>query len=265
MAAIINCHTFVLKTLREMLYLFFDIHSHILPKVDDGARNLNESLKLLKLMQEQGITAVLATPHFYPNEDSLEHFKQIVYPNFKSLKKALEKRKLPEVYLGCELLYFNGISNVSSLKDFCLNGSKYLLLELTDYFITPSLFKELQKLRTKFGITPIIAHAERYHRARNYKKFIEFLQEEKIPVQINASSFEFLFLRRAAFKLLNSELFCVIATDTHSLDMRPPKLDKAFYMIEKKIGNEPVNKLIDNSNELYKQIILQGDESDKNI
>ena len=244
--------------------MYFDIHSHILPKVDDGSQSLSESLKLLQMMKEQGISSVIATPHFYPDQDSLEIFKETVDTSFKALKIAAARHNLPDIHLGCELFYFNNISKVTSLDDFCLNGSKYLLLELTEPCINPTLFKEIQQLRSDLKITPIIAHTERYCKARHYKKFIKFLEEENIPIQINASSFSFPFLKRAALKLLKTSLFCVLATDTHSIEGRPPELDLAFNVITKVLGEDVKTKLIENSNMLYEKIILQGDNSDKN-
>jgi len=244
--------------------LHFDIHSHILPGVDDGAADLSESLKLLKLMQTQGISTVLATPHFYPNEDTLEFFKESTDFAFENLKRAAARHNLPKVYLGSEMMYFPGIKNSPSVTEFCLNNSNYLLLELNDFCINKNLFSEIKHLRESFGIIPIIAHVERYFRARHYKKLINFLIEESIPVQINASSVITPVFRRTVRKLLNSELFCVIATDAHSVEFRPPLLEGAFDYIEKKFGPEAKIKLIMNSQHLYKEIILNGEKNATN-
>ena len=168
--------------------MFFDIHSHILPAVDDGAKNLNEALKILKLMQKQGITDVIATPHFYPSEHNFEEFSFFTNKAFDELSKTSESRKLPKIYKGCELLYFKGIGLSDELNRFCLNDSNYLLLELTDNVINTSLFDDLLKIKNNSNIIPIIAHAERYFGAKKYRKFIKFLKSNNIPLQINADS-----------------------------------------------------------------------------
>ncbi len=244
--------------------MHFDIHSHILPGVDDGASNLSEALNLLKLMQAQNITTVLATPHFYPNEDTFEFFKESTESAFENLKKAAHRHNLPKVYLGCEMMYYAGIKNSQSIAEFCLNNSNFLLLELNAFCINKDLFDEIIQLRESTGITPIIAHVERYFRARHFKKLINFLIKENIPVQINAASVMTPVFKRVVRKLINSNLFCVIATDAHSVEFRPPLLEEAFDFIEDKYGPEAKIKLIMNSQQLYKQIITDGEHNAKN-
>ena len=66
---------------------FLDVHSHILPNVDDGAKDMETSVKLLEMLKEQGVTDVIATPHFYPIEDSIEEFVEIVDTAYNNLKQ----------------------------------------------------------------------------------------------------------------------------------------------------------------------------------
>ena len=91
--------------------MFFDIHSHILPAIDDGAKDLNEALKLLREMKKQGINDVLATPHFYPYENSLDEFLTKSEEKYKLIKQHIENDKYPNVFLGCEMPYFRCESN----------------------------------------------------------------------------------------------------------------------------------------------------------
>ena len=239
--------------------MFFDIHSHILPAVDDGAADLKESIQLLKIMKSQGITSILATPHFYPSEDNFSDFINSVGVAFESLKKEAKKRKLPNIYLGCEMLYFEGIGRSESLSNLCLNGSEFLLLELTDECINNKLFEDIQLMRNNLGVTPIIAHVERYFMAKNYRKFLKFLKTERIMVQINASSVLIPAYKRTIKKLLKSNLFCLIATDSHSVESRPPMLEPALNAISEKYGEEYKQRLIQNSNILSEKIILNNE------
>ena len=231
--------------------MLFDIHSHILPEIDDGARNINESIEILKLMKSQGITDVIATPHFYPADDDFEEFMEASDRTFEELKKLSIKSELPNIYLGCELLYFDGISGAESISQFCLGNSNFLLLELTDDCINETLFNEIIGIRENLRLEPIIAHVERYAGAKKYKKFIKFLIENDIPVQINAGSVLIPQLKRVLKKIVNSPLFCVVATDSHSVDMRPPMLAEALKVIEKNYGKECRDRLIDNSEYLF--------------
>lgn len=230
--------------------------------MDDGAENLNEALKLLKLLQKQGITDVIATPHFYPSADNLEEFEINKVESYKKLTEFSVKRKLPRVYLGCELLYFRGLCVSESLREFCLNDSNFLLLELTEDLIDEHLFEELITLREKFEIEPIIAHVERYCGSRKFKKLLKFLIENDIMVQINAGSLLIRPLERLIKKILLSELRCVIASDTHSTETRPPYVKEAMEYISKNYGEECRAKLENNAEMLFNKIIKTGDLND---
>lgn len=237
--------------------MYLDIHSHILPDVDDGAKDLKESLELLKLMKRDGISHVIATSHFYPELMNYEQYIEVTSEAFETLKTKFNNKKLPRIYLGCEMLYYKGIGNCEILDKLCLNKSKYLLLELTDYNINEDLFEDLNLLLNEQKIIPIIAHIERYYRAKNFKKLLKFVLSNNIPVQINASSLLVFGMRRTVKKILTSNAFCVLATDAHSIDERPPMLKEAFNIIEKKMGAEYHQKLRDNASVLYKEIIME--------
>ncbi len=234
--------------------MLFDLHSHILPEIDDGAKDMEESIQILKLMKEQGITDVIATPHFYPAEDNLDEFINATSSAYKDLKKQMVEKAFPNIYLGCELLYFSGISTSDAVYKFCLNNTKFLLIEFTDDCINESMFKDVLNLRDGLGIEPIIAHVERYCGAKKYKKFIKFLVAHKIPVQINADSVITPLFRRIIKKLLKAPLFCVIASDAHSVVQRPPKIKEALEHITKLYGEDYTSRLLSNSEKLYKII-----------
>lgn len=234
--------------------MLFDVHSHILPAIDDGAADLKESLEILELMKAQGITDVIATPHFYPADDNLEEFLEASQNAFNELTKHSVKRGLPNILLGCELLYFGGISNTDAILKFCLGKSNLLLLELTDNCIDNTLFKDILKIRQTFGVEPIIAHVERYCGAKKYNKFIKFLIANDVPVQINADSVLIPQMSRVIKKLMKAPLFCVMGTDAHSVDMRPPKLAEALDLIAKNYGEDCRQRLLHNAEYLYHEI-----------
>ena len=123
-----------------------DIHSHILPNLDDGAENVEESIMLLKIMQAQGITDVFVTPHFYPTLDNYEDFNSALLKSLKLIKKHTTNLGLPNIYLGCEMFYFVGIGDCDSLTDFTFENSRFLLLELDPTLINEHLFDDIKKL-----------------------------------------------------------------------------------------------------------------------
>ena len=237
----------------------FDIHSHILPAVDDGAKDLEESLALLEALKKQGITDVMASPHFYPYEHSLIDFKELTLSAYNELLTAINGKDLPKIHLGCEILYFDGLAFSEDIEEFCLADSKYLLIELTDKCITDTFFQNILHLKNNTDIIPIIAHLERYHRSKNFKKLIQFLQYESITVQINASSLTEWIYNRTLAKLFKSNLFIIIGSDTHSLSRRPPLIDEAIAIITKKYGEAVAHNIIKNTEHIFKKIIPSGE------
>lgn len=240
--------------------MFFDIHSHILPDVDDGAKNLKDSVALLKLMKKSGISTVLATSHFYPMNVNFDDYVEVTKNAFNELKSEIKGKKLPKVYLGCEMLYYSGIGNSDVLGELCLNQSKYLLLEFCDTDINERTFEDLLNLKNNKGIVPIIAHVERNSAAKDYKKFLLFLKENNIPVQINAASVLIKPYRKVIRTILESGIFCILATDTHSVEERPPLMKEAYCFIRDNFGPKYREKLAKNGKLLYKEIIGENIE-----
>lgn len=206
------------------------------------------------MMKLQGITHVIATPHFYAVNDNLEDYIDRINSAYNKLIKAVAGSELPKIYLGSEVLYYRYIGQSESVYEFCLNKSQYLLLELTDNCIDSGLFDDIIKLRDNMGITPIIAHLERYHKASDYKKLLKFIHEEKILTQINASSLFIDSYSKTAEKLIKKGIINFIATDAHSPVSRPPMMKEALMKISEKLGQEYLNGFIRNSQILLEQI-----------
>ena len=210
-------------------------------------------------MKSQGVTDVIATPHFYPEEDSLDCFLNKANEKYSALKNAVTNKDLPEIYLGCEMPYFKGISVAENLEKLCLNGSKYLLLELDLDSIHKKLFEDLEYLINERKIIPIMAHLERYHKERHYRKLLHFLKQHNIPAQVNAASFDSPPHRKALKKLIKQDIAFIIASDAHSFEKRPPKFTEAFEYIKENFGASTLNKFYKNSKILYERICCKND------
>lgn len=241
-----------------------DIHTHILPTLDDGAETIQESLNLLKELKAQGVNTVIATPHFYPQIDNSSSFISAREKSYSSLIANI-KEDLPEIFLGCELLYYENIGLSNSISQFCLSNSNYLLLELTDDFINEKLFFDLLNLKSK-NIIPIIAHIERYAYAKKYHKFLKFIKKEKILTQINASAVLDEYGYKIIKKLIKKDIVSFIASDTHSVDFRPPQMADAIEILSLDFGKDYTEKLINNSLNLAKALknIMESEQNDKN-
>lgn len=234
--------------------MLLDIHSHILPAVDDGASNTEESLNLLYAMKSQGITDVIATPHFYPLDDDFGEYKKRISAAYSDLLKEVRGKNLPNIYLGSEVFYYRYIGTSESIYEFCINGSPYLLLELADDCICDELLKDIEDLIEKQGIIPIIAHLERYHRSRQYKKLLKYIKKNGILAHINASSLFSSNRRKITEKLIKGGYVNFIATDAHSMEKRPPLMKKALEYISENIGAEYASGFIRNSQTLLEKI-----------
>lgn len=208
------------------------------------------------MMKAQGISHVIATPHFYAANDTLEDYTLRINTAYNALVKETDGLELPKIYLGSEVLYYRYIGQSESVYDFCLNKSRYLLLELTDNCIGSELFEDIKNLKEKMGIIPIIAHLERYHRAPSYKKLLKFIDEEKIPAQLNSSSLFLKHYEKTAKRLIKKGYVNFIATDAHSPVSRPPMTKQALERISGKLGHEYAERFIRNSQILAERIGL---------
>lgn len=218
-----------------------DLHSHIIPNVDDGSRSLEDSVNLIKESIKLGITDIVFTPHF-------ESIPNRMIPNininesFNAFKKHLEDENLNiNIYLGNEItISDNLIKDLKNSKCLSINGSKYILLEL-DFFAAEEEIGELIYELELAGYSVIIAHAERYMYA-DYK-YIEMLVREGALIQINATSIitKHPFLRKFIMKLIKNNLVHFVSSDVHF--GRENKMLEAYQMVAKKFNKDIANKL----------------------
>lgn len=236
---------------------FVDIHSHILPGVDDGAQDVETAVKILEMMKEQGITDVFATPHFDASQCSIDEFNSDIETAKKLLSSATYGTDLPDVHIGCEVYYFPGISKSSGIKALTLGGSKFLLLELCyGQAITDKVIREIVDVYNKFGIVPIIAHIERYYKEKGFKKILDLIRHRVCIAQINAASLmDKQPYKRISLKLIKQGYISFIASDAHSVKFRPPLMDRAFDTVKNSLGQEYVDAFAKNSNDFYMHVI----------
>ena len=150
-----------------------DLHTHILPGVDDGAKTLKDSVKLLEQMRDQGVSTAVATVHFYPVIEVLEDFLSERTAALKRLQKSIGKDYPIKILTGAEVFYFYGIGKFSGIKKLAIGESKYLILELIGLkSIDDKVINDIISINEELKVTPIIAHVERYCKYRGYKNLI---------------------------------------------------------------------------------------------
>lgn len=229
-----------------------DMHSHILPAIDDGSRNLGMSLEMLMASYSQGITDIAATPHFYINNDNTDSFLEKRNKAYDKLKKEISGRNdVPNIYLGAEVYFFNGISHYDGLEKFCINNSKYMLLEMPFNKWSSKVLTEVENIIFDRNIIPIIAHIERYIDFQHGTDNISNLFSLEVIIQANASFINHMFTRRKAIKWIDNNVIQLLGSDAHNMDTRAPNLGKAYDYIKKKLGDSAIDRI----NSLGKEIL----------
>lgn len=220
-----------------------DWHSHILPSMDDGSRNIQESLSLVAMQKSQGVDTVIATPHFYANDETLESFLSRRRAAFEALSRQLPADS-PQIRLGAEVRYYAGISRMQDLAMLKIEGSRALLLEMSVSEWTEYTVRELCELAGKGNIKIILAHIERYY-ALQKRSVWDRLLDCGILMQVNAGFFASLSSRHKAISFLRDGTAHFIGSDCHNLTSRPPRIGKAYEIIQKKFGDRFVSQMDD--------------------
>ena len=220
-----------------------DFHTHILPEIDDGSSSVSESVNLLKMLQEQGINKVVLTPHFYAYSSSAESFFKRRRDSLEKLVKKLQEEELDiDLYLGCEVLYFEELWRLDDLDNYCIEGTKYILIEMTFDSWTDSMIDDIEKLITK-GYNPIIAHFERYIAYKGNRKKIDKLVSMGALLQINCEFINRFATRGKAVKFIKKDYVAAIGTDCHNTESRAPKYGTADKILKKKLSSQAYERL----------------------
>jgi len=230
----------------------YDIHSHILPEVDDGARSLKETKAMLEMAYQQGIRGIIATPHYHGRLDpSIFELWRRAYRRTEKAARAIADDLM--IYQGAEIYYDAAILSV--LKQgapITLANSSYVLLEFPYEIDFTYLSFAVNELRYQ-GYYPILAHIERYQVLRNSDNVVK-LREYGAHMQINAAALISggFVLRGYLLKLIKKGLIDVIGTDMHNTTTRPAFVSKCANILDKKVGKEERLRLFQ---ELYFDIV----------
>lgn len=224
--------------------MMIDVHAHILPGMDDGSENTAESIKLLRMMKEQGTDAVCATSHFYASREDPEHFLKRRKASCDRLEEVIREsgEVLPLIRCGAEIRYFEGIGYNEDVLKLRTEGTDVVLLEMPFEHWTEKMLTEVLRLGETSKV--ILAHTERYLSYDNMKS-LDMLHRNGMLFQSNAEIFIPVMQRRKALKYLNDGFVDIIASDAHSVDERPPQTGPAMEYISKKAGEDALRHLED--------------------
>lgn len=224
--------------------MMIDFHSHILPGIDDGSKSVAESIEMLKKEAAQGIGHVIATPHFYPRHDSPERFLKRRARAEQQLREEMEKHPdLPRISMGAEVYFFRGISELDQLSDLTIDKNRYILLEMPVLSWTDSMFREIEQIHTRQGITPVIAHIDRYIGPFRTRGIPQRLSRMPVLVQANGSFFLERSTRAMALRMLRQGQIHLLGSDCHNLTDRSPNLGPAHQLIEARLGSDVIESI----------------------
>ncbi len=201
-----------------------DIHIHVIPGIDDGSDNLEESLSMLHIAAEQGVTSVVATPH----SSAFDFGYDQVLREYAALQNAVLEEKIPvRILMGTEILCYE--SDMDEIIHYLqsgiyptLNRTRYVLAEFFPNAANKAIYYCLRRLQ-EAGFIPVLAHAERYHNF-DLESAIE-LHSEGVLIQINVYSVRqenYDRIRKRARKLLEHRLVDFVGSDAHGMQHRPP-------------------------------------------
>lgn len=227
---------------------YVDIHSHILYGIDDGSKSLKESIEILKQYAEMGFKYVTATPHYIENSKYMtdnEGKENIL----ETLETELKFQNIDvKLFLGNEVFTNNNLTKLLKNNQIAtLNGSKYLLIELPMQSKLKNITDIIYELRIK-GITPIIAHPERYSYVQEDISYVNKLIEEGALLQANYGSIVGVYgehVKKTIKKLLKEDVISFLATDIHFPNNKIYlNIDKARKKIIKIIGEKKAQELM---------------------
>ena len=229
-----------------------DIHSHILYGIDDGAKDIDESIRLLRQAESVGYTDIVCSSHYYIGRFENKNYIE----NFHNLQEKIKELGIKvNIYLGNEFAldsdYFEHSKNINKI-----NNGKYLLVELKDYVPYSSCKKFFKKL-LQDGIVPILAHIERYHHLER-EDFIKF-KKQGVILQMNLNSATH---PKSKVKLLLEQRYIdVVATDSHRYGTRDYDVEEKLKTLEEKLGKEYFNLVT----EINPRKIINSEDIEKNI
>ena len=201
-----------------------DFHTHILPGIDDGSKTPQESITLLQEEARQGIQTVCLTPHYYAGEMAPSEFLIRRDRSWRTLKKHWCSG-LPDIRLGAEVQYFDGIAQVPEIMQLRIEGTAYLLMEMPFCQWTDRMLKEVLDLQNRDNLCVVLAHIERYLEKNEATVWRELLAHG-VLMQSNVSFFYRWRTKYRAISMLKRGQIHFLGSDCHNMTYRCPNWDR---------------------------------------
>ena len=220
---------------------WIDLHSHILPQLDDGSDSVEMSLAMLYQMAEQGVDVVCATSHYYAKYSSIPAFCERRAEALERLSSVLTA-ELPRVLPAAEVAYFPHMEE-QDLMPLCIQGTRTLMLEMPFSDWTGLQLETVEALVLDCRYDVVLVHPERFCFSKSNRHKLEKLAELPIGLQVNAGSLLRWGTRRLALDLLQMAQYPLLGSDCHNLTSRPPNLKEGRKVVMQKLGEAFLKKI----------------------
>lgn len=225
-----------------------DLHCHILPGIDDGARDVQMTKDLLQEEQRQGIHQVVCTPHFYPDKQSLAEFLDHRQQAFQQISTSAEAQSV-QLRLGAEVAMSLTLQELD-LRPLVIGSSRYILLEWP-FGSYPLWGDAIVNMAFQQGLRPIFAHIERYHYfLEDLNQLREYIEKGAL-FQMNADSVLNPNFQKQALRLIKQGYVHVLSSDAHNMKSRAPHLTAAMQVVEDRLGNAFSQQLAENADRVF--------------
>ena len=218
-----------------------DFHSHMLPGMDDGAKNSRESVEMLRSAARQGVRVQALTPHYYPWRESTESFLERRDASLRKLNTKIDDT-LPELLIEAEAAFFPAMTE-QELSPLCLDGESLLLVELPFESWGNQVSDVLATLTLDRGYRVILAHVERYMGYGDNTERLLSLQNLPVTMQMNCGAFLPLFRLGKAFSLAKRLGEVVLGTDAHNMEDRAPNMEKGRAALSRRLGENFLRRI----------------------
>lgn len=225
-----------------------DFHSHLLPGIDDGAKDINISKGIISKELHDNVNVIVATPHYYCEQKSVNDFiadRNNAYSKIVNEYNLMDI-KIPKIILAAEVYYSHFLNNVSNIHDLCIEGTDYLLLELPYREITSSTVNSILNFADNNNISLVIAHIERYLQFTSYKSIVSLLSSGVLG-QINCGSVIERSSRKKVFKFIKDGYVHVIGSDVHNITSRPAYMAESLEILSQKFSPAFTTSLMNNA------------------
>lgn len=213
-----------------------DIHAHILPGIDDGAKDIFDTLEMAQLAVESGVQAIVATPHCNIPGMFNNFFADEYIKIFEGAVRVLKDERIPlELYPGMEVFGTYDLPDLLVNKKIMpINQSRYVLIEFS-FDEDPAFVSDVLRRVKDVGARPVVAHAERYEFVQDNPQLVYEWRKSGYQIQANKGSFLGRFgstAEKTVYRLLRHNLITVVASDAHSPRRRTPYMWDAYERVE---------------------------------